>query len=195
MPPTCEYPILCPLMQGTQTDFGAQGSVNDPLLWWGGDGCNPIAVPFVVKGNGNKTAEILLLVRSDSVITGGCRIVDMKLVQLRPGLRGKVIIWLEGPIFVLREPVPFDVVKDAVSAFNGSLYLFHVVLLICLDVGYLSQDFFVVDWAVAWHKRFDLRNVECRVCSPLVGERKSYRCGGDELLNLNGTDEFVVQLS
>ena len=113
----------------------------------GGDGCNPIAVPFVVKGNGNKTAEILLLVRSDSVITGCCRIVDVKLVQLRPGFRGEVLIWLEGPIFFLQEPEPFDVVKDAVSAFDGSLYLVHVVLLICLYVGYLSQDFLVVDWA------------------------------------------------
>ena len=61
VPPTCEYPILCPLSQGTRTDFGAQGSVNDPIVCGsGGDGCNPIAVPFVVKGNGNKTAEILL---------------------------------------------------------------------------------------------------------------------------------------
>ena len=62
-------------------------------------------------------------------------------------------------------------VKDTVSAFDGSLYLVHVILLICLDVGYLSQDFLVVDWAVAWHKRFDFRNVECRVVSPLVGKR------------------------
>ena len=137
----------------------------------GGDGCNPIAVPFVVKGNGNRTAEILLLVRSDSVITGGCRVVDVKLVQLRPGLRGEVLVWLEGPIFFLREPAPFDVVKDAVLAFDGSLYLVHVVLLIFLDVGYLSQDFFVVDWAVGWHKQFDFRNVECWVGSPFMGKR------------------------
>ena len=31
VPPTCEYPILCPLSQGTRTDIGAQGSVNKPL--------------------------------------------------------------------------------------------------------------------------------------------------------------------
>ena len=196
MPPTCEYPILCPLLQGTRTDFGAQGSVNDPfLVRLGGDGCNPIVVPFVVKGNGNKTVEILLLVRSDSMITGGCRVVDVKLVQLRPGLCGEVLVWLKGPIFFLREPEPFDMVKDAVSAFDGSLYLVHVLLLICLNVGYLSQDFFVVDWALAWHKQFDFRNVESWVCSPLVGKRYSYRCGGDELLYLKGTNEFVVQLS
>ena len=154
MPPTCEYPILRPLLQGTQTDFGAQGSVNDPIVFFGsgGDDCNPIAVPFVVKGNGNKTAEILLLVRIDSVITGGSRIVDVKLVQLRPGFWGEVLIWLESPIFLLQESEPFDMVKDAVLAFDGSLYLVHVVLLICLDVSYLSQDFLVVDWAVAWYK-------------------------------------------
>ena len=46
----------------------------------GGDDCNPIAVLFIIKGNGNKTAKILLLVRSDSVITGGCRIVNVKMV-------------------------------------------------------------------------------------------------------------------
>ena len=105
------------------------------------------------------------------MVTGGGRIVDVKLIQLRPGLRGQVLIWLEGPVFFLRESEPFDVVKDAVSAFDGSLYLIHVILLICLDVGYLSQDFLVVDWAVAWHERFDLRNVECRVGSPLMGKR------------------------
>ena len=162
----------------------------------GGDGCNAIAVPFVIKGNGNKTAEILLfLVRSDSVITGSRRIVDVKLVQRRPGFRGEVLVLLESPIFLLRESEPFDVVKDAVSAFNGSLYLIHVILLICLDVGYLSQDFLVVNWVVALHKPFDLRNVEYRVSSPLVGKRLPYHCGGDELLNLKGTNEFVVQLS
>ena len=174
MPPTCEYPILCPLSQGTRTNFGAQGLVNDPIICGsGGDGCNPIAMPFVVnlKGNGNKTAEILLLVRSDSVIMGRCWVVNVKLVQLRPGLRGEVLVWLKGPIFSLREPEPFDVVNDAVSVFDGSLYLVHVVLLICLNVGYLLQDFFVVDWAVAWHKRFDFRDMECRVGSPLVGKR------------------------
>ena len=111
------------------------------------------------------------LVLSDSVITGGCRVVDLKLVQLRPGLRGEVLIWLESPIFLLRKSEPFDVVKDAVSALDGSLYLVHVVLLICLDVGYLSQDFFIVDWAVAWYERFDFRNVECQVGSSLVGKR------------------------
>ena len=106
----------------------------------GGDGYNPIAVPIVIKGNGNKTAEKLLSVRSYSVITGSCRIVDVKLVQLRPGFHGKVFVWLKSPIFLLRESEPFDVVKHAVSALDGSLYLVHVVLLICLDVGYLSQD-------------------------------------------------------
>ena len=94
MPPTCEYPILCPLSQGTRTDFGAQGLVNKPFLFSGvgGDGCNPMAVPFVVKGNGNDVAEILLLVRSESVITGSCRKVDVKLVQLRPCFGGAVLI-------------------------------------------------------------------------------------------------------
>ena len=46
----------------------------------GGDGCNPIAVPFVVKGNGTTQQRYFSLVQSDTVITGGCRIVDMKLV-------------------------------------------------------------------------------------------------------------------
>ena len=50
-------------------------------------------------------------------------------------------------------------VKDAVLAFAGSLNLVHIVLLICLNVSYLSQDFFIVDWTVAWHKRFDFRYV------------------------------------
>ena len=76
---------------------------------------------FVDKLIGNEISEILLLVRSDSVITWGRRIVDVKLVQLRPGLRGEVLIWLEGPIFFLREPESFDVVKDAIPAFDGSL--------------------------------------------------------------------------
>ena len=37
VPPTCKYPILCPLSQGTRTDFGAQSSVNDPIYLreWG----------------------------------------------------------------------------------------------------------------------------------------------------------------
>ena len=84
-------------------------------------------------------------------------------------------------------------VKDAIPAFDGSLYFVHVVLLICLDVGLLAQCFFVVNWSVAFHKRFDLRNMECGVSFPFMGERWSYHCGGDELLNLEWTDEFVVQ--
>ena len=36
VPSTCEYPILCPLSQGMRTDFGAQGSVNDPIICEGG---------------------------------------------------------------------------------------------------------------------------------------------------------------
>ena len=117
----------------------------------------------------NEISEILLLVRNDSVITGGSGVVDVKLVQLQPGLCGEVLIWFEGPVFFLREPEPFDVVKDAIPAFDGFLYLVHVVLLICLDVGNLAQDFLVVDWSVAWHKRFDFRYMECGVSSPLVG--------------------------
>ena len=105
------------------------------------------------------------------MITGGCRVVDVKLVQLRPGFRGEVLIWLESPIFLLPESEPYDVVKDAVSALDGSLYLVHVVLLICLNIGYLSQDFLAVDWSVPWHERFDFRDVECRVGSPLMGKR------------------------
>ena len=85
-------------------------------------------------------------------------------------------------------------VKDAIPAFDGSLYFIQVVLLICLDVGTLTQCSFVVHWPVTLHKRFDFRNVECGVSFPLVWERWSYRCGGDELLNLEGTNEFVVQL-
>ena len=135
--------------------------------------CNPIAVPLVVKGNENKVAEILLSVRSDSVIMGSCWVVDVKLVKLRPGFRTEVHLWLEGPVFLLWEPEPFDKVKDAVSAFDGSLYLVHAILLICLNVGYLSQDFLIVNWAVSWHKRLDFRNVECRVGSPLVGKHYS----------------------
>ena len=118
---------------------------------------------------GNEISEILLLVRSDSVITGGRGVVDVKLVQLRPGFCGEVLIWLEGPIFLLRESEPFDVVKDAIPAFDGSLYLVHVVLLICLDVGNFTQDLFVVDWPVAWHKWFDFRYMECGVSSPFMG--------------------------
>ena len=124
---------------------------------------------FVDKLIGNEISEILLLVRSDSVITGSRGVVDMKLVQLHPGLRGEVLIWLEGLIFFLREPEPFDVVKDAIPAFDGSLYLVHIVLLICLNVGNFAQDFLVVDWSVAWHEWFDFCHVESRVCSPFVG--------------------------
>ena len=110
------------------------------------------------------------LVQSDSVITWGCRIVDVKLVQLRRGLRGEVLVWLKSSFIFLQESEPFDLVKDAVSALDGSRYLIHIVLLICLNVSYLSQDFFEVDWSVAWHKWFDFRNVECQVHSPLVWE-------------------------
>ena len=117
----------------------------------------------------NEISEILLSVQSDSVITGGHRVFDVKLVQLRPGLRGEGLIWFEGPVFFLLEPAPFDVVKDAIPAFDGSLYLINVVLLICLDVGNLTQDFFVVDWSVAWHKRFNFHYMECGVSSPFVG--------------------------
>ena len=76
----------------------------------------------------------------------------------------------KSPIFLLRESEPFDVVKDAVSVLDGSLYLIHVILLICLDVGYLLPNFLVVNWAVAWYKQFNFRDVDCRVGSPLVGE-------------------------
>ena len=62
-------------------------------------------------------------------------------------------------------------VKDTVSAFDESLHLVHVILLICLYVDYFSWDFLVVDWSVAWYKPFDFHNVECRVRSPLVRER------------------------
>ena len=79
------------------------------------------------------------------MITWGRGVIDVKLVKLRPGFRGEVLIWLEGPIFRLREPEPFDVVKDAIPAFYESLYLVHVIFLICLDVGNLAQDFLVVD--------------------------------------------------
>ena len=62
-------------------------------------------------------------------------------------------------------------VKDAIPAFDGSLYFVQVVLLICLDIGTFAQCLFVVDWAVALHERFDFRYVECGVSFPLVGER------------------------
>ena len=90
---------------------------------------------------GNEISEIHLLVRSNSVITGSRGVVDVKLVQLRPVFRGEVLIWLECPVIFLQEPEPFDVVKDAIPAFDGSLYLVHVVLLICLDVGNFTPDF------------------------------------------------------
>ena len=62
-------------------------------------------------------------------------------------------------------------VKDAIQAFDGSLYFLHVVLLICLDIGTLAYFSFVVDWAVALHEQFDLRNMECGVSFPFMGER------------------------
>ena len=62
-------------------------------------------------------------------------------------------------------------VKDAIPAFDGSLYFFHVVLLICLYVGTLAQGSFLVHWPVTIHTRFDFRNVECGVSFPLVGVR------------------------
>ena len=61
-------------------------------------------------------------------------------------------------------------VKDAIPAFDRSLYFVHVVLLICLYVGTLAQYSFVVYWVVALHKGFDFRNVEYGVSLPLVGE-------------------------
>ena len=60
-------------------------------------------------------------------------------------------------------------VKDAIPACDGSLYFVHVILLICLDVGTLAQCRFVADWALAWHERFDFRNMECGVSFPVVG--------------------------
>ena len=124
---------------------------------------------FVYKLIGNEISEILLLVRSHSVITGSLGVVDVKLVQLRPGFWGEVLIWLEGPIFFLQEPEPFDVIKDAIPMLDGSLYLVHVILLICLDVGNLAQDFLIVDWSVTWHKQFDFCYMECGVSSPFMG--------------------------
>ena len=60
-------------------------------------------------------------------------------------------------------------VKDAIPAFDGSLYFVHIVLLICLNVGTLAQCSFVIDWVVALYKWFDFRNMECGVSFPLVG--------------------------
>ena len=117
---------------------------------------------------GNEISEILLLVRSDSVITWSRGVVDVELLQLCPGFRGEVLIWFDGPIFFLPEPEPFDVVKDAIPAFDGSLYVIHVVLLIYLDVGNFAQDFLVVDWSVARHEWFDFCHMERRVSSPFV---------------------------
>ena len=99
--------------------------------------------------------------------------VDVKLSQFPPRSLGEVLVWLEGPVCFLREPEPFDVVKDAIPAFDGSLYFVQVVLLICLYVGTLTQSFLVVDWAVAFtlHKQFDFRNMECGVSFPFMGER------------------------
>ena len=124
---------------------------------------------FVDKLIGNEISKIHLLVRSDSVIMGGRGVVDLKLVQFRPGLRGEVLIWLEGPIFFFREPEPFDVVKDAIPVHDGSLHLVHVVLLIYLNIRNFAQDFLVVDWSVAWHERFNFRYIECGVSSLFVG--------------------------
>ena len=124
---------------------------------------------FVDKIIRNEISEILLLVQSDSGTIGGRGVVDVKLVQHRLGFRGEVRIWCESPIFLLRESEPFDVVKDVIPAFNGYLYLVHVILLICLDVGYFTQDFFIVDWSVAKHKRFDFCYVESGVSSPFMG--------------------------
>ena len=78
--------------------------------------------------------------------------------------------------------------------FDGSLYFIHVVLLICLDVGAVAQWLFIIDCAVALYKRFDFHNMEYGVSFPFVGKGESYRCWGDELLYLEETDEFVVQL-
>ena len=61
-------------------------------------------------------------------------------------------------------------VKDPILALDVSLFFVHVVLLICLDVGTLTQRLFVVDWAVALHKEFDFRIMECGVSFPVVGE-------------------------
>ena len=94
----------------------------------------------------------------------------MKLVQLCPGFHGEVLILFEGLIFFHWKPKTFDAVKDAVLAFVGSLYLVYVILLICLYVSYLLQDFPVVDWAVASNKQCDLCDVEQRVSSLLMGK-------------------------
>ena len=127
---------------------------------------------FFVKWNGNETVDILLLwFRSNPVFLRGARMVDVKLQLLRPGFLREVLVWLEGLVFFLREPEPFDVVKDTLPAFDGSLYFFHVVLLICLYVGTVAQCLFVVHWSVALHKGFDFPNVEFGVSFPLVGER------------------------
>ena len=85
-------------------------------------------------------------------------------------------------------------VKDAIPAFDGSLYFVHVILLICLDFRTLVQGVHEVDWAFALHELFDFCNMKYGVSLTLMGKRKSYRCGGDELLDLEGTDEFVVPL-
>ena len=117
-----------------------------------------------------KTAEILhLSFQSNPVIPRGAAMVDVKLLQHRPGSVREVLVCLEGTIFFLREPKPFDVVKDAIPALHGSLYFVHVVLLICLNIGTFAQCSFAIDWAVTLHKRFDFHNVECWVSFPLVG--------------------------
>ena len=64
----------------------------------------------------------------------------------------------------------FDVVKEALPAFDGSRYFVHVVLLICLDFGTLVWHSFVVEWVLALYKWFRFRYVECEVSFPLMGE-------------------------
>ena len=97
--------------------------------------------------------------------------VDVKLLQLRPCSLREVLVWLEGLICLFGKSVLFDVVKDAIPAYNGSLYFVHVLLLICLDIGTLLQCVFVINRAVALPKWFDFRNMECGVSLPFVGER------------------------
>ena len=82
-----------------QSDFGTQGSVNDSICE-GGNG-SIYSRTFVNKLIGNEISEILLLVRSDSVVAQCRRVVDVKLVPLRSCLHGEVLIWLKGPVFLL----------------------------------------------------------------------------------------------
>ena len=99
----------------------------------------------------------------------GARMVYVKLYKFHPCSLGGVPVWLQGPIFFLLEPEPFDVVKDAIPACDGSLYFVQIVLLICLNVSTLAQYSFVIDWAVALHKGFQFRNVERGVSFHLWG--------------------------